>query len=91
MSEIGKLQVAFATAFPCRLSFRADKPDGPEIGALDLQPTVGNQRNVTDWKEQSVRIKKLSGKHTIYVVSSNFPKGHDGKSYLSLNWVHFLP
>ena len=91
MSGIGKLQVAFATPFPCRLSFRADKPDGPEIGALDLQPTVGNQRNVTNWKEQSVRIKKLSGKHTIYVVSSNFPKGHDGKSYLSLNWIHFLP
>lgn len=95
MTGIENLKMAFATTFPCRLSFRADKPDGPEIGAIDLQPTEaakGNITNViTDWKEHAVRVKALSGKHTIYVVATDFPEGHDGNSYLSLNWVHFLP
>jgi cytochrome c len=91
MSGIGNLQVAFATTFPCRLSFRADKPDGPEIGTVDLEPTEAAKGNITDWKQQAVRIKPMSGKHTIYVVATDFPKGHDGKTYLSLNWVHFLP
>ncbi|GAA4439008.1 hypothetical protein GCM10023188_34910 [Pontibacter saemangeumensis] len=95
MTGIGNLNLAFATTFPCRLSFRLDKFDGPEIGALDLQPTEAPKGNITDvitdWKEQAVRIKALSGKHTIYIVATDFPEGHDGNSYLSLNWVHFLP
>jgi cytochrome c len=95
MTGIGNLNLAFAATFPCRLSFRADKPDGPEIGAVELQPTVAPKGNITDvisdWKEQAVRIKPLGGQHTIHVVATDFPEGHDGNSYLSLNWVHFLP
>jgi cytochrome c len=95
MTDIRNLHIAFATTFPCRLSFRTDKHDGPEIGAVELQPTEAAKGNITDvitdWKEQAVRIKALSGKHTIYVVAIDFPKDHDGNSYVSLDWIHFLP
>ena len=95
MTGIENLKVAFATTFPCRLSFRLNKPDGPEIGFLDLQPTEAPGKNITNiitnWKEQAVMIKSLNGKHTLYAVATSFPENLDGNSYLSLHWVYFLP
>ncbi|PSR54033.1 hypothetical protein AHMF7605_11125 [Adhaeribacter arboris] len=94
LTTIENLKIAFSTSFTCRLSFRLDKPSGIEIGALDLQPNEtpgGNITNlITDWKEQTLRIKPLIGKHSLYVVATNFPPDQ-GNKYLSLNWVYFLP
>lgn len=94
MAGIETLKIAFSTTFACHLSFRLNQPDGLEIGALNLQANEVPGKNITnlitDWKEQSLRIKPLSGKHTLYLVVSNFPPNQGGK-YLSLNWVYFLP
>jgi cytochrome c len=93
LTDIENLKIAYSTAFACRLSFRLDKPDGPEIGNLELRPDNAPGGNITnlisDWKEQTLRIKPLRGKYTLYLVASNFPEGQQNNKYLSLDWVYF--
>ena len=91
------LKLAFDATFPCTLSLRVDQPDGVEIGSLKLQPATkpAESRNITatisKWTEQELKIKPLSGKHTLYLVATNMPTGATGNSYLSLNTINFLP
>ncbi len=97
LTGIENLKLAFDATFPCTLSLRVDQPNGVEIGSLKLQPATksAESRNITatisKWTEQELKIKPLSGKHTLYLVATNVPSGATGNSYLSLNTINFLP
>ncbi|MGV3639005.1 MAG: PQQ-dependent sugar dehydrogenase, partial [Adhaeribacter sp.] len=91
LSGIRNMNLAYASPFPVRLSFRTGNPGGAEIGSVELGPSPAAKGSSINWKQAALRLKPQPGKQTVYVVATGFPAGHDGKTFLSLDWIHFLP
>lgn len=60
-----------------RVELRSGTPDGPLLGALDIQKGEKGK-----WQEQRMELKDASGVHDLFVV---FPKRYDG----GLNYILF--
>jgi hypothetical protein len=63
------------------IEFRLDRPDGPVIASLKVEPTGGWDK----WKELSTDIPATAGDHDL-LIRFNHPEGRSG--LMNLDWVH---